>query len=120
MSHPEPFTEVGNRDPDFEEFVGAFMSHGVELSENDLLQAGRVWISITPAERRAAVQWARDQAIGEWRTREHARYIPRPLTVLRDRHWTRKSPGRVIRPITRGEQSAAQRNGELEKWAMEG
>lgn len=82
-------------DSHFRELVGVFLALGVPLSEGDQLTIAREWVQIPDDEQVAAAEYAKTQALGEWRARDE-RYIPRPWNYLREKHWRRRAPTRVL------------------------
>ncbi len=79
--------------PLFERVVGAFLAAGVKLNEKDMLNAGRVWVSLPESEYEKAALCAEETA----RTRE-AEFMPSLPRFLRNTPWTRNGPGRLLPP----------------------
>lgn len=72
----------------FTNFLGIFIHAGVETGPTDHEKCHRLWQKLSPEEQGLAVAYA-EQNLPEWQ-KVAPRYIPRPWTVLRDRHWERK------------------------------
>lgn len=109
---PEPGTSGDTRaviahpvtkDPDFQGFIGIFVSLGVGLSETDLRRCAQLWVSLESREKQAAQAHAVGPGRREWARREE-RYVPRPWNYLTDKPWTRRAVvnGRD-EPATKGE-----------------
>jgi len=79
---------------DFNEFIGAFLMVGVEMSTTDLDKCRKLWAGLKPPEKTAALVDASTRSANEWQECA-TQYVPRPWNYLIEKRWTRQ---RVVEP----------------------
>lgn len=75
-------------DFEFREFIGFFLALGVAISETDMRRCAMFWVSMSLADKLAALTDVRAKAKGDWAGCE-VRYVPRPWNYLGGKQWER-------------------------------